>query len=361
LIATWVPAGKSPIRLITKFAPSPSSGNYRFRWPTGKYLDGSGVLEVRAGSSSSAAVAVNVTLANGNTTDFKHSPNDWSSFLPPSSWGAARDPVVAAVGDGPSDQVRSNRLSDSIFATDPDLFLFLGDIYAQGTFTENRNHYGRNAMDGGPGSLWGRFAPITQPTIGNHEARNQVAWQDYFHGRPLYTSFRYANVLFFDLASSGASMAANTPQYYYVEKILTSNTKAPPPCVVSFWHMPARTNGTIDHERAAMWKLLTDNGGDLVLNAHLHSMVEYQPLNDALGTPSSGQATMVQLVNGAGGHELSPAPTGDALVAWAQGNTTGTIELTLNGAAMGGTPNHLSWRYQDKNGLTLHSGSRNCS
>jgi len=166
--------------------------------------------------------------------------------------------------------------------------------------------------------------------------------------------------LFFDLASSRASMAAGKTQYNYVEQILTSTTNPPPPCIVSFWHMPARSKGTIDAARAAMWKLLTDNGGGLVLNGHLHSMVEYQPLDDALRASSSGRATMVELVNGAGGHEVSSTPTGDAQVAWAQAQTTGTIQLRLNDAAMGGTPHHLSWRYQDENGTTLHSGSRDC-
>jgi hypothetical protein len=129
-----------------------------------------------------------------------------ASFLP-GPWIASTDPVVAAMGDGPSDEPKANALAQSITAAGPDLFLFLGDIYEKGTFTENLNHYGQNSMDGGPGTLWGQMGTITQPTIGNHEGLgDRVDWQDYFHGRPLYTSFRFGNVLFFYLASSRPSM-----------------------------------------------------------------------------------------------------------------------------------------------------------
>ena len=110
---------------------------------------------------------------------------------------------------------------------------------------ENLNHYGQNSMDGGPGTLWGQMGTFTQPTLGNHEAANTAAWQDYFHGRPLYTSFRFGNVLFFDLASSGASMAAGSAQYNYVQSVLTSTTEPPPPCIVAFWHIPALGKSTI--------------------------------------------------------------------------------------------------------------------
>lgn len=358
--ATWTPSGKPAVQLIMRFAPSPTTGDYSFVWPTQKYLDGSGTLSMRA-SGDSAAVAIPVTLANGNTTDFLHSPNDWSSFLPPPVWTSLEDPVVGAVGDGPSGEAAPNGLAEAIFGNQPDLFLFLGDIYERGTFTEVLNHYGENDMDGGVGTLWGKLASITQPTLGNHEAPNLVAWTDYFHGRPAYTSFRYGNVLFFDLASSGPSMAAGKAQYNYVKSLLTNTASPPPPCIVSFWHAPARSKGTIHTSRLAMWKLLADNGGDLVLNGHMHSMVQYRPLSDQLTAPSTGQPTMIQLVNGAGGHSIAGTPTGDSLVDWAKGKTVGTIALTLVGARAGGTPTRLSWVFEDKAGNPLHSGSRDCS
>ena len=109
-----------------------------------------------------------------------------------------------------------------------------------------------------------------------------------------------------------------------------------------------------------MWSLLLNNGGDLVFNGNSHTMIQYKPLNDQLQLPSAGQPTMVELIDGAGGHAVGGTFTGDARVDWSKGSTPGAVYLTLNGAAGGGTPTSLSWSYKDKNGNVLHSGTRNC-
>jgi hypothetical protein len=72
------------------------------------------------------------------------------------------------VGDGPDDRPVANAVSDTVVAADPAVFLYLGDIYEQGTFAEERNHYGASSLDGTSGTLWGRLADRTQPTLGNH-------------------------------------------------------------------------------------------------------------------------------------------------------------------------------------------------
>ncbi|MDP9235766.1 MAG: hypothetical protein M3P01_14610, partial [Actinomycetota bacterium] len=273
VIATWIPSGKPGINLITDFTPSPGRNDYSFVWPTQKYLDASGILRLQHGSTGSSPVDVPVSLSNGNLTDFQHSPNDWENYLPNPTWTASRDPVIAAVGDGASDESIPNELAQKIALSSPDLFLYLGDIYENGTFVENLNHYGQNSMDGGTGTLWGQMGTITQPAMGDHESLNKAAWQDYFHGRPLYTSFRFGNVLFLDLASSGASMAVGSPQYNWVKSILTSTTNPPPACVVAYFQNPVLSKGTINSSRLPMWTLLTDNGGDLALGGNAHSMV----------------------------------------------------------------------------------------
>src|SRR5213593_2831613 len=154
VIATWIPDGGQPINLITKAKKSPEFNNYSFVWPTQKYLDASGTLRVQHGSTASTPVEVPVTLANGNTAGFQHSPNDWASFLP-GPWNAGTDPVVAAVGDAAADEPLPNGNAASIAATNPALFLYVGDVYENDTFTELLNHYGASSMDGGPGTLWG--------------------------------------------------------------------------------------------------------------------------------------------------------------------------------------------------------------
>jgi len=361
VFATWVPSGGAAVQLMQIFAPSPTPPtNYSFVWPTQKYLDGSGTLSVQAGSIGSAAVMISVTLSNGNATDFQHNPNDWTSYLP-APWTDPNDPHILATGDGPSNEPVSNELANQIAAVDPPLFLFLGDIYETGTFTENLNHYGVSNIDHpgpGQGTLWGAVADTTQPTLGNHEKVNIPAWMDYWHGHPVYTSWTWGGVLFLDLNSS-QNMTATKPEYQFAKSVLTDPSA--PACVVAMYHEPAVTsNTTIASNESDMWKLLADNGVDLVLNGHQHNMEQYKPLDRNFTAGPS--AHMVQLVAGSGGHGLTGitnVPPG-ARIEWSKGKTAGLLDLTLNGARNGNTATGISWQWQDVNGNDLHDGSVDC-
>jgi hypothetical protein len=360
VFATWVPSGGAAVQLMQIFAPSPATTDYSFVWPTQKYLNGSGTLSVQAGSIGSAAVMISVTLSNdGNATDFQHNPNDWTSYLP-APWTGANDPHILATGDGPSNETVSNQLANRIAAVDPPLFLFLGDIYETGTFAENLNHYGVSNIDHpGQGTLWGAVADTTQPTLGNHEKVNIPAWMDYWHGHPVYTSWTWGGVLFLDLNSS-QNMTATKPEYQFAKSVLTSPNA--PACVVAIYHEPAVTsNTTIASNESDMWKLLADNGVDLVLNGHQHNMEQYKPLDRNFTAGTSG-AHMVQLVAGSGGHGLTGitnVPPG-ARIEWSKGKTAGLLDLTLNGARNGNTATGISWQWQDVNGNDLHDGSVDC-
>jgi hypothetical protein len=348
VIVTWQPGGGSTQDLITRFGKSPGTDDYSFIWPTHKYLDATGVLRARFGSNG--PIAASVTLANGNTSDFQHSPNDWEAYLP-GAWVDASDPVVAAVGDGPDDRSTGNAVAASIVAADPPLFLFLGGIYERGTFTENRNMYGVSSLDApGGGTLWGKLADKTQPTLGNHESPHRVDWRDYWHQRPTYTSFTFGGVLFVDL-DSNTSFKPGSAQYTFVQDELATA----PDCVVALWHTPILSGDTINTGKRPMWPLLANNGGDLVLNGHLHSMIEYRPL--AADLVSDGH--MVQLVSGAGGHSLGGGKTGTK-VAWSVGKTPGVLYLTLNGAANGGIASSITWRFKKTDGTVLRIGSVTC-
>ena len=359
VFSTWIPSGAAAKTLIEAFGPYPSTNNYSFVWPTQKYLDATGVLRVQYGSTSATPVDVSVTLGNGNTSDFQHSPNDWASYLP-GPYTSAHDPIVLAVGDGPANEPTSNAVAARLAAIDPSLFLFLGDVYETGTFAENLNHYGRSALDvPGGGTLWGRIADVTQPTVGNHEGPDPTSWIDYWHGRPLFTSFTFGGVLFLDL-NSEASMSASSQQYQLVRTAVTD--PAAPACIVSYWHVPAINGGSIKSSQRAMWNLLAKNGGDLLLTGHVHSMAEYKPLDAAFnaGTP---EAHMVELIAGSGGHSLSSAVTDSSgqRVAWSKGKTAGLVAMTLNGAAGGGSASSIDWSFQDVNGVGLRSGSVDCA
>ena len=354
VIAHWLPRRGTDTHLITKFAPSPETNDYSFVWPTQKYLDASGTLRLQHGSISSAAVNRPITLSNGNATDLRHSRDDWRAYLP-GAWTETTDPVVAAVGDGPSDEATSNMVAQSIAAADPALFLFLGDVYEDGTFVENLNHYGASSLHKrAGGTLWGAFARITQPTIGNHEARNMVAWKDYWHGHPAHMSFTFGGVLFLDLNST-ESFAVGSKQFMFVKNALSSA----PSCVVAFWHHPILWEDEVDTGMQPIWNLLANRGGDLVLNGHKHSMAVYQPLDADLEVGGH----MVEIVSGAGGHKVGGAGRDSSgRLLWTQGKTAGVLYVTLNGANSGGTATSMNWTFEDVSGnpLSGSEGSVDC-
>ena len=356
VIFNWIPDGQQPILIQTSFVSNPARPqNYSFAWPTQKYLDASGVLRAQFGTTSATPVDAPITLSNGNVSDFVHTASDWEKYLP-STWSGSSDPIVAAVGDGASNEKISNGMAASIAATNPAVFLYLGDVYEEGTFTEFRNHYGVSSIDvPGGGTLWGTMANITQPTFGNHEVHNRPAFIDYWHNRPMYTSFLFGGVLFLDLWSSKTSFAVNGAQYQFVQTQLASA----PPCVVAFWHQPALAGDTTQAKILPMWQLLADNGGDLTLHGDKHYMAEYEPL-DADLQPGTG-AHMVQLIAGSGGHTLSSTKI-DSRTAWPTSpmKTAGAAFLQLVGAANGQQATGLSWQFRDKTGTVLRTGSTTC-
>ena len=341
--------------LMEDFAPSAQTGDYSFTWPTARYPNGSGELQVRAGSASATPVSVPITLSNPNFVP----QTDWASHLPPPGWSGSSDPHVIAVGDGPSDEVASNSVAASIanLTPSPPLVLFLGDIYQHPTYTTELNHYGVSNMDvPGGGTLWGAFADVTQPALGNHELRVSGQWQKEWHGRPLWTRFTFGSVLFLDLNSS-APMNAGSPQFQFVQDALSEPSV--PPCIVSYWHIPTLQGAQVNTAQTDLWKYLTDHGGDLVLNGHVHHMNQFVPLNDQAQEATGSQAHMTELVSGAGGHLIGPTRNAP-LLAWSLGNTPGVLDLRLDGAANLGTPTSLSWQFKDTLGDVLHTGSVSC-
>jgi hypothetical protein len=350
VFTTWNPPGAG-VYLMEQDVPSPATGDYSFTWPTTKYLDATGSLAVTWGDTTAVPVTLaGIRLSNGNTTSIQHTASDWQSYLP-GTWTQPTDATILAVGDGPSDEPTSNVVANQVLAAAPPLFLFLGDIYEEGSYTENLNHYGVSSLDvPGGGTLWGATANVTQPTIGNHEFPHIADWTDYWHQRPQSTAFTFGGVLFIDLNSS-ASFAVGSPQYVFVQSVLASA----PPCVVAYWHIPVFKNSTIDQTRLPMWSLLADNGGDLVLTGHLHTMSQYIPLDDQ-GQPGGH---MVQLIAGSGGHSLGGTQVGTR-VAWSRGKTAGVVSLALNGSANGGSASSLAWTFKNTAGNALQDGSMGC-
>ncbi len=208
----------------------------------------------------------------------------------------------------------------------------------------------------GGGTLWGKFANITQPTFGNHEVHNLPAFTDYWHGRPTFTSFTFGGVLFLDLRSGKTNFDVGSAQYNLVQSELASA----PACVVAYWHRPVLAGSTTHPEILPMWQLLANNGADLSLNGDAHYMAEYQPLDADLQPGVS--AHMVQIIAGSGGHLVTNTKV-DPRTAWPTSpplKSSGAVYITLVGAAGGGQATGLAWEFRNSTGSVLHTGSTTC-
>src|SRR5438309_8035586 len=150
--------------LLTDFA-SP----YTFSLLTSQFVDGSAVLEMEADMKDGYATAhASMTLSfnNGVTTP----PVNTGTFTPRTPTPSPGQPlVVAAAGDGASGEPNATNATNLIAGWNPDMVMYLGDVYEKGTSTEFRNWYGDSS------TYYGRFKSKTNPVIGNHEYEAHVA------------------------------------------------------------------------------------------------------------------------------------------------------------------------------------------
>jgi hypothetical protein len=343
---SWGATATNSSQLLSDFeAP------YSFVWRTDQYLDATQYVNVRverSGTTLGNPVALLATLENGNDTAVPQNPNDWSQLFAPRP--ATGDPVVAAVGDGGDGTARSNAVAASIGASEANVLLFLGDLYERGTAAEFDYNYGRSSFEPGGGRQWGALARWTNPTLGNHEGFNIPTWRNYWHGRPNWETFVYGGVRFFNLNSEcnrvGGCGTASA-QYRFVANTLASNTHS---CVVAFWHRPVLSVWQDTPTMVPIWSLLANNGGDLVLSGHDHTTFRTFPMNAGLQT-GQPDSHMVQLVSGAGGHQLTSVTDNDPRYAWHLRNVAGAAYVTLVGGGAG-TATRLDVEFRDQNGQT---------
>src|SRR5512145_3320384 len=84
--------------------------------------------------------SINVTFDNGITEP----PVNPNTYTPTSGTtpSAGRPFVMVATGDGASGEPNAIAVTDLIASWDANLFLYLGDVYNDGTATEFHNWYG---------------------------------------------------------------------------------------------------------------------------------------------------------------------------------------------------------------------------
>lgn len=329
---------------------------YTWTLDSTRWVDGSYSIQVFAlmrDGFSTATTTQTVTFSNGITTP----PVNTNSFTPttgttPAS-GQSLVVVVAAVGDGASGQTAEANVVNLISSWNPNLFLYLGDVYENGRSMEFNNWYGAP----GTASTYGQFYSITDPTVGNHEyvGSDISGYKWYWNNVPHYYSYDVAGWHFISLDNvskfigSTTSVANYVAETNWLENDLAANTL---PCTIVYYHEPlfnVGSEGTATNT-AGIWKILGDNNVTLVLNGHDHDYQRWEPL-DGNGNPSANGVT--EIVDGGGGHGLQSQVTTDSRLVTSDFTHFGAVKLTLGTQGLG-------YQFVSTAGTTLDSGSIGC-
>jgi hypothetical protein len=232
---------------------------------------------------------------------------------PPPPVGS-RAAVVWAVGDGADGSAAAHRLARRIERDDPDAVLYLGDVYPSGSALD----YARNYAP-----VYGRLAPNTWPTAGNHEWANRPTgyvpyWRRHGRARPWYR-LKLAGWELIDL-NSQAPHGRGSKQLRWLGRVLA---RADTTCRLAFWHRPRWSAGTFHGDApdvAPLWQALRGRAR-LVINGHEHALMRYRR-----------RAGLTEYVSGAGGsvrYGLRP----DHRLAFARSDRTGALRITLSPGA----------------------------
>jgi acid phosphatase type 7 len=208
---------------------------------------------------------------------------------------------------------------------------------------------------------WGGYAPVTYPSIGNHEYQVAGA-QGYFDywaqkGRP--TGGAGAGYYSFDLGTwhlialnsncSPVACAEGSAQNNFLEQDLASTTQ---PCILAYWHHPlisSRTasGGALLPGPKAFWDDLYAAGADIVLNGHAHYYQRYAKQDPAGRAASNG---IREFIVGTGGksHDGFSGPQ-DPDFEFGLSSSYGVLKLHLG-------DHSYSWEFVAVNGAVLDAG-----
>jgi hypothetical protein len=326
---------------------------YTFTLPTTRFVDGNYTISasalMRDGFTSTQA-NLSTSFNNGVTT----LPVNKNTFTPVvGTLPLNGNPlVVVASGDGASGEANETAVTNLISSWNPNLMLYLGDVYEKGTPTEFYNWYGTTQN-------FGIFRAITDPAIGNHEysASNTAAgYFDYWNNVPNYYSFTTGGWHFISLNANSqfGQYSTSSAQYKWLAQDLAANTAA---CTIVYWHQPLYNIGAEPPQTAMqpIWALLVQDKVDIVLNGHDHDYQRWVPL-DSSGTPNSSGVT--EFVVGGSGHGIQTFTTTDSRVVKGFDSTTkpapyGALRLQLYAS-------QATFNYINTAGTVLDSGTIVC-
>jgi hypothetical protein len=233
-------------------------------------------------------------------------------FLPWLATHKLQTASIWAVGDAADGSSQAQVMADRIVRAKPAIFLYLGDVYSDGTLPDFQTHYT---------PLYGRLTRITAPTPGNHDARNYASgyvryWHDVLQGPvPAFYSFRVAGWQILSLDSELRHDPAS-PQVQWLRR----QVRAPGTCRIAFWHRPRYSAGAHHGDQpdvAPFWDVLAQHAV-LVVNGHEHDLQRLAPRNG-----------ITELVAGAGGSELYALQPGYKGLVFGDDQDQGAVHLEL--------------------------------
>jgi hypothetical protein len=321
---------------------------YTFEWPTDHFPNGLRTLSVEAelnDGTETGSATIKLQINNASRSSFDQAA-PFTPYTAPTPL-AGQPFVVAATGDGASGE--STSVPDLITSWNPSMFLYLGDVYEDGTFTEFYNWYGSGA------NYFSRFRSITNPTVGNHEYTNGKApgYFEYWNNPPSYYSFDTAGWHFISLNSNiPKEMGVGRPEYNWLARDLAKNASQ---CTLAYLHAPRYSIGSEGGTQrlAPIWALLVKNQADIILTGHDHNYQRWQPL-DASGNYDPEGIT--QFVVGSGGHGIRPFVNSDTRLAIGRDSledTVGALRLELYS-------DRAIFKYINTDGVVLDSGEISC-
>jgi Calcineurin-like phosphoesterase len=277
------------------------------------------------------AVALVVAVGAPSTRP-AHAGDPGGAFVPSVKTGHA---LVWAVGDGADGGAAAKALERLIEAARPDRFLYLGDVYKDGTAADFAHHYA---------PVYGRLAAITAPTPGNHD------WDEHAHGYdPYWRGVKHVHVPYHYSFSAGGwqllslnsedGTGAGSAQLRWLRGELRRRGT----CRIAFWHRPrfsAGKHGDTD-DVAPFWDALRGHAA-IVLSGHDHDMQRLKP-----------QDGIVQFVSGAGGHSHYAIRRDDERVVFGNDSDWGALRLALK-------PGSARYAFVTTDGRTLDSGRIRC-
>ncbi len=327
---------------------------YSWTLDSTRWVDGTYSLEVSAimrDGFTTPLTTQSLTFSNGITQP----PVNTKTFTPTA--GTTPPPgqplVVSAVGDGSGGQTAETDVVNRISSWNPNLFLYLGDVYENGRAMEFDNWYGKPGAAG----TYGQFYSISDPAIGNHEyvGSDINGYEWYWNNVPPYYSYNAGGWHFISL-NNISKFIGNSPtnanyiaETNWLKQDLVHDKSA---CTIAYFHEPMFNVGPEGSatNTTGIWQILAQNHVTLVLNGHDHDYQRWVPM-DQNGTPSSNGTT--EIIDGSGGHGHQAPVTTDSRLAASDFTHFGALRLSLGTAGAG-------YQFVSTAGTTLDSGSIPC-